>query len=248
MAHDEDEYFVPRDDQRVFGAGIKRKRVPFVPASDLSTTTVSAPPTASSSPAPPCSIGDRYLSIVLPASQPATPVSSGPALTTPTVRDLEPKLCEVCSLPLKATTDGGGNENNDDNDDNGDINEGGPRQVHESSLAHQVCLPHSHPPSAIDRRRTGYKYLSSLGWDPDSRSGLGPAGHGIREPLKGKIKNDTIGLGVKVSEREVKKRREPIPKLDAKQVRKKEAESKQRGEKLREMFYRAEDIERYLGQ
>ncbi|KAI5290636.1 hypothetical protein KEM54_000922, partial [Ascosphaera aggregata] len=65
---DPDDYFLPLEDQRVFGAGYRRKRVKFVPANDttaggsiheLSSRAASAPPQ------PQLSVGDRYLSLVL---------------------------------------------------------------------------------------------------------------------------------------------------------------------------------------
>ena len=60
--YDDEDYFVPLEDQRVFGAGIKRKRVPFVRAAgDLHTTAPSAP----TSNTPTRSVADIYSSIVL---------------------------------------------------------------------------------------------------------------------------------------------------------------------------------------
>ena len=80
MEYDEEDYFIPLQDQRVFGAGIKRKRVQFVPSTDpnLTTTTSKSQKTASSS-----SIGDTYLSIVLPRS------TSEPAQQS---KEKEPKI------------------------------------------------------------------------------------------------------------------------------------------------------------
>ena len=57
MSDDKDS--TPLEAQRVFGAGLKRKRIDFVPAESLSSTDVAPQPNTSSS------IGDRYLSIVL---------------------------------------------------------------------------------------------------------------------------------------------------------------------------------------
>ena len=74
--------------------------------------------------------------------------------------------------------------------------------------------------------------------------GLGANGEGIRAPLKGVMKNDTVGLGVKkgqVGEKKV------VRRLDAKGVRRKDDEDRKRGEKLQEMFYGNLDVERYLG-
>jgi hypothetical protein len=263
MTYDEEEYFIPLEDQRVFGAGIKRKRVQFVPAVEpnLSTTTSKPDKAASSS-----SVGDTYLSIVLKRSKSepiekntdstldenkkhevtpsdsrerATRTDSSNDKTSPTPetapetrsssQSLPDSNCEICHLPLRTTSNLS-------------------PTAHHSSIAHQVCLEHSHPPSHIDRARSGLKYLSSYGWDPDSRRGLGARGEGIRQPLKGKIKNDTVGLGVSEALLATKKKgeRDPPP-LNAKEVRKREAEGRKKGERLREMFYRNDDVEKYLG-
>jgi hypothetical protein len=243
MAYDDEDYYLPLEDQRVFGAGIKRKRVPFIQAGvtnlDTTSNSVSAPATTSSSPAPSHgpSIGDKYLSIVLGSSSSdrrsssSPPDGSGAEPTPPTI------TCDVCNLPLPAP----GGE-----DDDGQ----GRRRthLHEASLAHQVCLPYSEPPSAVDRRRLGYKYLSSYGWDADARMGLGATGQGIQVPLKPKPKYDTAGLGVKLAEGRAVSKRKPEPKLDAKQVRKLEMDKKRKGEKLSAMFYRNESLEKYLGE
>lgn len=92
------------------------------------------------------------------------------------------------------------------------------------------------------------KYLTSYGWDPDSRLGLGAKGEGILAPVKAKVKSDTVGLGV-VFPKGVDKRKmeKKVEKLDAKRVRKMEEEGKKRRERLQELFYRNDDLERYLG-
>ncbi|KAK8118731.1 uncharacterized protein PG998_003357 [Apiospora kogelbergensis] len=85
-------------------------------------------------------------------------------------------LCELCQLPLGE----------------GEI------AKHEISIAHQVCLEHSHPPSALDRSRMGLAVLQSQGWDPDARKGLGASQQGVQYPIKAKQKEDTLGIGVEV--------------------------------------------------
>ncbi|PGH02944.1 hypothetical protein AJ79_07481 [Helicocarpus griseus UAMH5409] len=251
MTYDDDEYFLPLEDQRVFGAGIKRKRVPFIPASEttITNTTAAAANTPSSkdqssgtattlrSQSTPPSIGDRYLSIVLPsapstgtAETPATTSTSAPTSTTstppPSTATSTAPTCQICHLPVTSST-----------------------KPHATSLAHQLCLPHSHPPSAIDRTRPGYKYLSAQGWDPDSRLGLGSQGQGISVPLKPRVKHDTLGLGVRPPKRgeENAGKKKRVEKLNAKQVRKVEEEGKKKGERLREMFYWDGEVEKYLG-
>jgi hypothetical protein len=80
--------------------------------------------------------------------------------------------------------------------------------------------------------------------------GLGtPGREGIREPLKQKIKNDTVGLGMKIEVRNAGAKRKVVKeqKLNARQVRRRELEMKKKDEKLRELFYRNHNIQRHLG-
>ena len=228
MAHD-DESILPLDDQRVFGAGIKRKRVHFVSAApaDVLEPTPSATPERSA--------GERYLSIVLPcesrekngsAHTLASPSGSMDAISqTLPVEDVVCSVCHVPIHPLPST----------------------PSKPHETSLVHQVCITNSYPPSHLDRTSHGLKYLSSYGWDPDSRLGLGAKGEGIREPLKGKLKNDTVGLGVKAARKTSLVVENKVERLDAKGVRKRDSEDRKKRERLQEMFYGNGELERYLG-
>jgi hypothetical protein len=78
--------------------------------------------------------------------------------------------------------------------------------------------------------------------------GLGATGQGIQIPLKPKPKYDTAGLGVKLDMGRAVSKRKPEPKLDAKQVRKLEMDKRRKGEKLSEMFYRNESIQKYMGE
>jgi len=231
MSHDENEdedYFIPLQDQRVFGAGIKRKRIAFVPAA-----TSTEPSFVVQKDTKPTNAGDRYLSIVL--NKQKAPADTGErAVSAPPVLDRE-ELCAVCKQPLPA-------------DARRSVGE-----AHESSIAHQVCLQHVHPPSHLDRQHVGVKYLAEYGWDPDSRKGLGARQEGIVVPIKAKAKKDTVGLGHGVQEEEsLKKRRVapkregPIVKLNAKEVRKREDEARKRADRLRHSLY-GPDLEKYLG-
>ncbi|KAL5356008.1 hypothetical protein BJX96DRAFT_171203 [Aspergillus floccosus] len=266
MSQDEGEdYFIPLEDQRVFGAGISRKRVAFVRSSEheLNTTSTRSSSVPASSAGP--SIADRYLSIVLKKQQPQGQSSPGPSDSDkPPSKEASidsaskppaetqsappspsaPTHCDVCNLPLRADELAA--------------------RPHEASLAHQVCLMHSYPPSHLDRTRHGLRYLSAYGWDPDSRRGLGaPGREGIREPLKGRLKVDTVGLGAGVQDPDLlegeekakakaKAKATPPPqkvqKLNAKQVRKGHADARKRGERLRQMFYQSDDVLKYLGE
>lgn len=202
---DQETYFLPAEDQRVFGAGIKRKRVPFVSASTDESYVSTKPKTA---------VGDRYLSIVLKKQAQSPPEDH----KTTTV------VCEVCGQPV--------------------------RESHESSISHQLCLEHSHPPSHLPREHVGLKILESHGWDPDSRLGLGASGEGIRVPIKSKMKNDTVGLGVEAKRRNdagifEAKEVEAFKRLNAKEVRLQEEEERKRAQKLQQTFY-GKDLSRYL--
>ena len=248
---DDDNYFISLQDQRVFGAGIRKKGVSFVRSSEYELKTTELDPESTSNTNPSGgNIANTYLSIVLPkhshqdeqqqdgeekAKQDSTTTTTSSSSTTIPTSD-----CQICNLPINPDPTGG---------------------HHESSVAHQVCLTHSHPPSHIDRTRQGFRYLQSFGWDPDSRLGLGaPGREGIREPVKAKIKHDTVGLGVSVDEdsdvssgnrRKRKKQQETakpakVEKLNAKQVRRGHAEERKKGERLREAFYQSDDVQKHL--
>lgn len=224
-----DDNDVPLHHQRPFGAGIQRKPIKFVKASDPNLSTIKEAKTTKSG----ASVGDFYLSLVLPREEKKKAEAAEP----------EAQVCAVCELPLgedDLVGEVGGGSNSKDTTT---------RQKHEASIAHQVCLTHSHPPSALDRRRMGVTYLSSHGWDPDSRKGLGSLGQGIQYPLKTKPKEDKFGLGLKVPKEfkgRIEKKQKPQT-LDAKQCRKKAEDDKKKAEKLRQMFYGSEDLDRYLG-
>ncbi|KAJ6102821.1 hypothetical protein N7486_005248 [Penicillium sp. IBT 16267x] len=278
QGYDDEDYYLPLEDQRRFGAGIRRKRVPFVRSGELNTTT------PGSSPSTGTNIADTYLSIVLKQqnkqkTSPSTPTNTNtdtpedvvpPPRTThsapPTIEALSttppastdtaephPKAseqiyCDVCNLPLSDP------QAQSQSQSQSQSQERTSTRPHEASLAHQVCLKHSHPPSHLDRTRAGMRYLSTYGWNPDSRLGLGaPGREGIREPLKGRIKHDTAGLGSGLD-----KDGDPIKialpvknkviNLNPKEMRRKEAEAKRRGEKMRNLFFQSDEVLKYLGE
>ncbi|KAI9842988.1 MAG: hypothetical protein M1838_002906 [Thelocarpon superellum] len=236
---DEEEYLVPLQDQRVFGAGLKRKRVQFVPSSAASAST---PPASAADGTDGGHTGAYYLSIVL---QDPTHSGSTDGLPQKRVAADEGKrdgggvtsVCDVCHLPI----DGDPHSNADEPRDGG-------TRPHEASLAHQVCLTHSHLPSHLDRRRKGLQYLEAYGWDPDSRRGLGASGDGIRDPIKARAKYDTLGVGItRPVEKAPGTTKAKVVKFDAKQVRLREAEARKKGERLRQTFYGNGELEKYLG-
>ncbi|OJJ37123.1 hypothetical protein ASPWEDRAFT_26535 [Aspergillus wentii DTO 134E9] len=254
-ANDDEDYFLPLEDQRVFGAGIRRKRVPFVRSSEheLNTTTPATTTALSSNSG--VSIANKYLSIVLPKKDQEEKQTEEthttnqnnrnvPGASQPAAPEPNNERCEVCNLPVSSSTQPAGDG----------AEPSSAARPHEASLAHQVCMTHSHPPSHLDRNRHGLRYLSAYGWDPDSRLGLGaPGREGIREPVKGRLKADTVGLGVKL-DRPAKDSKSgdgvkaaKVQKLNAKQARKGHFDAKRKGDRLREMFYQNDDVQRYLG-
>lgn len=237
----EDTYEIPLQDQRVFGAGIKRKRVPFVPSS-------SSPSTAAASNTSSKAVGDLYLKLVLPGDLKGKEDGSVTSRALPeALKDaseieetVEVPVCEVCKLPFSDAPPVGGEEAETSDTSS-------KTRPHEASLAHQVCLTHSHPPSHLDRSRKGLTYLASYGWDPDARRGLGASGQGIQFPIKTKAKDDKLGIGVVLPKRSEIKKMEKLEKLDAGKVKKLHEKNRKQDERLREMFYRSEDLDRYLG-
>ncbi|KAG9599749.1 hypothetical protein KCU77_g421, partial [Aureobasidium melanogenum] len=131
----------------------------------------------------------------------------------------------------------------------------GDEAAHCSSLVHQIALPHSHPPSALDRNRKGLSILQSYGWNPDERLGLGAQREGILHPIKAKEKRDTVGLGVNLNDDEptLKKKRKPlqppkpVERLDAGKIRKLEQNNKKKHERLQSLFYSNDEVDKYLG-
>lgn len=233
------EYEMPLQDQRVFGAGMKRNRVKFVPSSAVSTTPLSSSSSGQS-------VSNFYLQMVLgdqksPHALPSKPSdSTGDASSGPST---VPQMCEICGLPLSEPAQAAMSPAAE----NPDTEQTPKQRPHEASLAHQVCLTHSHPPSHLDRNRKGLSYLSAYGWDPDSRRGLGAEGQGIQFPIKTKPKDDKMGIGVVLPKEADRRKKERIQKLDAKKIRKMYEQDKKKAERLREMFYRNDDVERYLG-
>jgi hypothetical protein len=101
----------------------------------------------------------------------------------------------------------------------------------------------------------GLRYLTTHGWDPDSRLGLGARQEGIRIPVKPKEKHDTEGLRESLpddSRAIIKKkkatfrREDKVVKLNAKQVRIQDTQAKRRADRLRQSFY-GPDLDKYLG-
>lgn len=218
---------VPLQHKKPFGSGLRRNEIKFVPASDEGTEAEKQQREKSKGQ----SISDFYLSMVLKKPEPAA-THKEPA---------KPPVCDICSMPLTLT---------DDSASSSTISRrsAGP---HEASIAHQVCLAHSHPPSAIDRSRMGLTVLAAQGWDPDARAGLGATGQGTQYPVKAKPKEDRLGVGVVVPKdgaaKKKAKEKEKPKLLDAKKVRKMAAEDRKRADRLQKELFGRVDLERYLG-
>ncbi|KAL8690186.1 MAG: hypothetical protein Q9218_004319 [Villophora microphyllina] len=225
---DDNEYVIPLQDQSVFGAGIKRKKINFVPPASVESSSISKAPTTGA--------GDRYLSIVFNKNkvtngvQAASDTDIVAANTSMSPDGSRQAVCEVCKLPLHPD-DAGSQQSH----------------LHDTTIAHQICLSPSHPPSHLDRNRQGLKYLSSYGWDPDSRTGLGAIGAGIRVPIKAKPKYDTLGIGSAAAPIHSQVNKHVVKKLDAKQTREAEAKARRESQRIQQLFYQSGDVERYLG-
>lgn len=229
MASDhEDDGFddIPLHHRKPFGSGLKRKEIKFVRASSGDLSSTDQPPQVASGK----SISDLYLSLVLPKNRNRSRAES---------EDIAPPVvCTVCKLPLSSTPLAS-------DDGSGSTSKAGSH--HEASLAHQVCLTHSHPPSALDRNRMGLRNLESYGYDPDARQGLGASGEGIQFPLKVKPKDDTLGIGAVIPKDFQPKKKEKPQKLDAKKIRKMAQEDRKKTERLHQQIFGRVDLDRYLG-
>ena len=202
--------------RKPFGAGLKRQRVEFVRAQDADVSILPG----STSTADGSHAGDIYASIVMSGAKqkkedPETP-------TEPEGEGNKVQICPVCSLPI--TT---------------------PVEKHEATLAHQVSLAHSHPPSALDRSRMGLRTLASSGWDPDARVGLGAEGEGMRFPIKVTAKEDTLGVGATAATPPPPKEEKPRA-LSARERKELERKEKRKGEHLQREIFGSVDVERYL--
>ncbi|KAH8161171.1 hypothetical protein CIB48_g7093 [Xylaria polymorpha] len=216
---------IPLQHKRPFGSGLSRKQVIFVPASSGDLNSIGE--SKRKKPEPSKSVSDIYLSIVLPKE-------IKEAVSVDETNTGRADICDICRLPVNANADMVGTGKSSS-------------RPHEASIAHQVCISHSHPPSAVDRSRMGLGVLQAQGWDPDTRTGLGALNQGISFPIKAKPKNNTLGLGVKVPKDMAVKTKEKPQMLNAKKVRKMAAEDKKRHEKLRHQLYGNSEVERYLG-
>lgn len=232
MSNSDEEYTIPLQDQRAFGAGLKRKRVQFVRSSETT------PATSSSAISYGHKVSKTYLGLVLPQSSGGVEEQSSKADAS--LAETKPQICETCSLPIPPLPSS---------------------TPHAALLAHQLSLPHSHPPSSLSPRRTGVRMLRDQGWDPNARTGLGAHGEGIRYPIKAKEKNDKLGIGATMPKpkRDVLELSRGVGQAKSRQekeneegkkkkgwVKKKAEEEKQRSNRLQQLFYESEEVSKYL--
>lgn len=162
-------------------------------------------------------IGDIYASLVLGANTPST------AGLSSTIATVEVVICETCGLEVKGTI-----------------------EKHNATLAHQSSIPHSHPPSHLDRSRMGLRALASQGWDPDARVGLGASGSGVRFPIKTTPKEDTLGIGAVVPVVKKEKKVEIKKTLNKQELRKVRVKERERHKFMEREIYGRGDVERIL--
>lgn len=225
---------VPLHHMKPFGSGLRRNEIKFVPASNEESTVIENENSKSSGQ----NIRDFYLNMVLKKST----ISNGETSTEPAreTQETDIEVCEVCKMPITSTSS--------TNSKSHQPNNAGKASHHEASIVHQVCLTHSHPPSALDRNRMGLSVLEAAGWDPDARTGLGATGQGVQFPIKAKAKEDRLGVGVVVpKDFRVKKQKEKPKMLDAKKVRKMAVDDRKRTDKLQQQIFGKVDLEKYLG-
>lgn len=253
--------FDPVTEQPKQIAGSKRKRIEFVPESETQDYPVVAR-------APPSSrIRDLYLSVVFPeasetrsqnsrvsnyleASGGRAVAAEGPtsyraesttntkSAETTNERKKDPMkdaICHTCGIEFSPLGD---------------------CTPHEATLAHQLALQHSHPPSSVDRRRKGFQYLSSYGWDPDSRLGLGAQGGGRLDPVRAKLKESRSGIGVdeavlkaeRRARQQVERERKERMKQEAKGLKRREKiEKLSKGKKMEHLMFGRDVVNKYLG-
>lgn len=153
-----------------------------------------------------------YLSMVLP-NEDISSLTSSPKKTAPGM-----EMCAVCNTEYDPAN----------------------RVAHEGLLIHQARLPHSHPPSAIDRSRKGLSILENHGWDADSRKGLGASQQGTPFPIKPKAKDDTRGVGMPPA------RADPRAKITKRTPKQQATDEKIKTARIRNELWGNDKIEKYL--
>jgi hypothetical protein len=250
---DDDDDEIPLHRLRPFGAGIKRKRIEFVPQSSATESVLTVP-------AAKASLGDLYLSIVLPKNKQVVAVqdvvqdvlekADNRPDTSAAVKNAEEIAIAPAVQPVDETLASSSTAEPHSSTTicptcNQPIDPADPT-LHSKTLAHQLSLPHSHPPSALNRTSMGYTYLSSYGFDVDARLGLGASGSGRLHPVRAsnRADKDKLGIGATKEEKAERIRREG---LDAGGVRKEEEGKRKRDQRMRDLVYGSDEVNKYLG-
>lgn len=245
--HDDDFDDIPLHHKKPFGSGLRRNEIKFVPAGAVEGSLSSSSANTQGQ-----SVRDFYLGMVLTKKSQDDDHDK---------QETTFELCEVCHMPIQTAEPPPPPPQEEDNttgrDEAAKAEGSRPRRNHhhEASIAHQVCLNHSHPPSALDRTRMGLSVLAAQGWDPDARTGLGAAGQGVNHPIKVKPKDDHLGIGVENEKnnknkngRDSKEKPAATNKLlDAKRVRKMAAEDRKKTDRLQQQIFGKIDLDKYLG-
>ncbi|KAJ9643704.1 uncharacterized protein PV06_09113 [Exophiala oligosperma] len=223
MSDEDEDYHIPLQDQRVFGAGIKRKRIAFVPASSTSESIL---PNSSSNQQPqPVDIASRYLSIVLPKDSQPLPDRSSSAPPGPVV-----VRCKVCNNPIMST----------------DQHES--TLAHQLCLTH--INPPSHlDRSRVGVKYLesyGWDPDSRLGIGARNEGIRVPIKAKEKHDTEGLREQRHEDDGATSQKRPTARKENKVVRLDAKKVRLQAEEAKKRAERLRKSFY-GPDLENYLG-
>lgn len=133
------------------------------------------------------------------------------------------ELCPTCQLPLPSDPK--------------------LQRKHNCSLAHLSKVVDSRPapvnPLHIDKSSYGYKVLLSQGWTDKDRHGIGAEDNkGRREPVKAsRVKNDTVGLGIKGKKKVKEAIQETKSIQSAKEIRKRYEKEKRIREQWIQYMY-----------
>ncbi|KAK4215701.1 hypothetical protein QBC37DRAFT_418774 [Rhypophila decipiens] len=229
---------IPLQHRRPFGTRLFQTQfIAFVPAAEATYT--SEQHSQAKEEEKNSSVPEMYLNLVQSSNSGSTG-NKPPTVNNPTTQETgqeaeaEPQIqttrCQVCQRSIPVSE----------------------QKAHETSIPHQSRLEHSHPPSALNRNRMGLAYLSGHGWDPDARKGLGASHQGIQYPLKTKAKDDKLGIGIKLPNKNLppmgakNNERSQGKLLGAGQVRKLVKEEKRKLEKIRRQLFGNDKQERYL--
>ena len=157
-----------------------------------------------------------------PVTDPPSPSSEDVLLIEPPPKTEPVQLCPTCQLPLPSDPK--------------------LQRKHNCSVAHLSKVVDARPPPVnplhIDKSSYGYKVLLSQGWSDQERHGIGAEDNkGRREPVKAsRVKNDTVGLGIKGKKNVKEAIQETKSIQSAKEIRKRyEKEKRIRQEWIRYM-------------